>query len=231
MPASPPPAPERLHRDPTTAELLAARLDKPMGGLGLLFLFVVLAQTLTSDPQTAGALAVAGWVLWAVFVAELALRAYVARDQRRFWRRNWWQVVFLAVPFLRFLRAVSLLRFGRVARAARVGGVVTSAVRGSRSAGRLLTGRIGWLGVVTGVVILAASQLLYLIGSFDAYADALHATALTTVTGQALGAEDGVARVLEVALAVYSVAVFATLAGAVGAYFLRHPEENASASR
>lgn len=210
---SPPP------RDPSTAERLARRLDTPMGALGVVFLFVVLGQTLTEDPALAGVLSGLAWALWAVFVAELALRAYVARDQRVFWRRNWWQMLFLALPFLRVLRAL------RVGRFARLGGVLSSAVRGSRSAGRLLTGRIGWLAVVTGVVILASSQLLYLVGSFDSYSTALHGAALSTVVGQPLAADDGFARVFEVILAVYSVAVFATLAGAVGAYFLQRPAE------
>lgn len=84
------------HR-PESAEKLARRLDGPMAGLGVVFVLVVLGQLLAED----------GRVVWSpssaqyrcVFVAELLLRAYVARDQRRFWLRNWWQVVFLAVPF------------------------------------------------------------------------------------------------------------------------------------
>jgi voltage-gated potassium channel len=219
-------ADERVGR----AEGLARRLDRPMGALGVLFLLLVLAQTLATDPTTATWLGVLGWVLWAVFVGELALRAVVARDQRRFWRRNWWQVLFLAVPFLRFARALSFLRFGRAARVARVGGVLTSAVRGSRSAGRLLSDRIGWLVVVTGVVVLASSQLLYLLGTFEMYGDALHAAALATISGTPLGVDDGAARVVDVALAVYSVAVFATLAGALGAYFLERPRDRPATS-
>lgn len=204
----------------SAAEELAHRLDKPMGALGLLFLLVVLGQTVARDEAVLEVLAVVGWVLWLVFVAEFALRAYIARDQRRFWARNWWQVLFLALPFLRFLRALTLLR------AARVGGVLSAAVRGSRSAGRLLSGRVAWLAVVTGVVVLASSQLLVVLGSYQSYADALHDAALATVTGEPLGAKDAFSRMLEVLLAVYSVAVFATLAAALGAYFIR-PEEQA----
>jgi voltage-gated potassium channel len=199
----------------TAAEDLARRLDRPLGALGLVFLLVVLGQSLATDPRLATALSVAGWVLWLVFVGEFALRAWVARDQRRFWARNWWQLIFLAIPFLRFARALSLLR------AARVGGVLSAAVRGSRSAGRLLSGRVTWLAVVTGVVVLASSQLLYVLEVYSSYGDALHDTALATVTGEPLSAAGGLARFLEVLLAVYSVAVFATLAGALGAFFLQ----------
>jgi voltage-gated potassium channel len=58
------------------------------------------------------------------------------------------------------------------------------------------------------------------VGTYDDYASALHGAALATVTGEPLSAEGGIARAVEVVLAVYSVAVFATLAGALGAYFL-----------
>ncbi|MDQ4009978.1 MAG: hypothetical protein M3228_04615 [Actinomycetota bacterium] len=158
----------------------------------------------------------AGWALWLVFVAEFALRASTARDKSHFWAQHWWQMIFLVVPFLRFTRAFALLRL------ARVGSVVSAAVRGSRSAGRLLTGRMAWLAAVTAVVVLASSQLLYIVGAYGSYAEALHDAALATATGEPMSAHHGFARFLEVLLAVYSVAVFATLAGAAGAFFLEH---------
>lgn len=195
-------------------EGLARRLDKPMGVLGLVFVLVVLGQSLAEEAWLVTVLSVVGWLCWGVFVAEFLHRALRARDRRRFWARNWWQVLFLALPFLRFARVLTLLR------ASRLGGVVSAAVRASRSAGRLLSSRIGWLAAVTGVVVLAGSQLLYVGGAYEEYAPALHETALATVTGQPLTAAGVLARILEVVLAVYSVAVFATLAGALGAYFL-----------
>ncbi len=200
------------------AEALARWLDKPMGALGLLFVLVVLGQALATEPSVVTALSWLSWLLWLLFVAEFALRAYVARDQRLFWRRNWWQVLFLALPFLRFARALTLLR------TARVGGVLSAAIRGSRSASRLLSGRITWLAVVTAIVVLGSSQLLYILGSYDDYASALHDAALATVAGEPLTADDAFAQSLEVALAVYSVVVFASLAGALGAFFLS-PED------
>jgi len=201
-------------RDLSGAEAFARRLDRPMGALGIVFLLLVLGQSLAEDPRLVTALSAVGWALWLVFVGEFALRAWIARDQRAFWRRNWWQLVFLAVPFLRFARALAFLR------AARVGGVVSAAVRGTRSAGRLLSGRVAWVAVVTGVVILASSQLLYVLGVYDAYGDALHGAALATITGEPLSADGPFPRVLEVVLALYSVGVFATTAAALGAYFL-----------
>lgn len=204
--------------DLSSAEAIAQRLDKPMGALGVLFALVVLGQLLSTHPQLSLILTVAAWALWTVFVLELALRAYVARDQRRFWRRNWWQLLFLAVPFLRFARALTWLR------TARIGAVLSASVRGSRSAGKLLSGRVAWLGVVTATVILGSSQLLYVIDAYSSYGVALHDAALSTVVGEPLTADGSFARALEVVLAAYSVVVFATLAGAFGAFYLERRE-------
>lgn len=205
------------------AETLAARLDRPMGFLGVLFLFVALGQLLVTEPGWSQILGIIGWVFWAIFVAEFLLRAYLAGFQPAFWRRNWWQVIFLLVPFLRFFRAfqaVRALRVARVTRVARVGGILSAGVRGSRSAGRLLSNRIGWLAAVTVVVILASSQLLYVMESQTDYSTALYEAALATITGSGMTADDPFSKVLQVILAVYSVAVFATLAGSLGAFFL-----------
>ena len=212
---------DRRSEQMEAAEALALRLDRPMGYLGVLFLFVILGQLLIEEPGWVRFLGITAWVFWALFVAEFLLRAYVAGFQAAFWRRNWWQLIFLAIPFLRFVRALQAFRVLRVARFARVGGVLSAGVRGSRSAGRLLSSRIGWLAAVTVVVVLASGQLLYAMESHTDFTVALHEAALATITGSGITAQDPFAKVLQLVLAVYSVVVFAGLAGALGAYFLR----------
>lgn len=205
------------------AELLARRLDKPFAALGVIFLLVVLGQNTAEDPRLQGVLSAAGWVLWALFLGELLLRAYIAPDQGRFWKKNWWQVIFLLLPTLRILRGLSALRLvraGRVLRVVRAGGVVSSAIRGSRSTGKLLASRVAWAGALTLITILAASQLLHTQGEYERYSDALHATALATISGEPLGLESALGRVVEILLVTYSVGIFAAVAGTVGAYLL-----------
>lgn len=206
------------------AEALARRLDKPMGILGVIFLFVVLGQLTATEPVMVHVFTVAGWVFWAVFVAEFLLRAYIAGFGKTFWKRNWWQVIFLLVPFLRFFRALQALRLVRVARLARYGSILSAGVRGSRSARKLMTSRIGWLSAVTAVVILASSQLLYATGEHDSYSESLFESAMAAVTGNGITGTSTFSRIIQVLLAIYSVAVFATLAGTLGAYFLREKE-------
>ena len=198
------------------AEELLDRLTPAMSALGVLFLFLVLGERAARPGSgLALALTVAGWLLWAVFVTEFVARLVAAPDTGAFLRRNGWQVLFLVLPFLRVLRVVRALRVLRAGR------LVSSVVRSSRSAGQVLGSRLGWLAVTSAILVLAVSQLLLEVGSYDRYADALHATSLAAISGEPLGRPDALARVVEVLLAMYSVAVFATLAGTVGAYFLQ----------
>ena len=197
------------------AQELLDRLTPAMSALSVVFLLVVLGEQFArAGSGVATAFAVLGWLLWTVFVVEFVARMVVAPDIARFWRRNWWQLIFLALPFLRVLRlvrAVRLLRSGRV---------LSSAVRSSRSAHRVLTGRLGWLTAVWAITVLSASELLYQFSGYSRFGEALHGAALATITGEPLGQRDGLAQVLEVVLAMFSVVVFATLAGSLGAFFL-----------
>jgi voltage-gated potassium channel len=203
------------HDRATWAEELLDRLTPVMSALGILFLLVVLGEQLARDNAALSTVLTAtGWLLWAAFAAEFVARLVVAPDRGAFLRRNWWQVVFLALPFLRVLRLVRTVRYLRTGR------VLSSAVRSSRSAHGVLGGRVTWLAVVCAIMVLGSSQLLYEFGSYDRYGDALHAAALATITGEPLGRPDGFSRLLEVLLAAFSVVVFATLAGSIGAFFL-----------
>jgi voltage-gated potassium channel len=198
------------------AQELLDRLTPVMSGLGLLFLLVVVGERMARPGTPLHiVLAVVGWLLWGTFVAEFAVRLVLAPHRGRFLRRNWWQVVFLALPFLRVLRLMRSLRLLRTGR------VLSSTVRSSRSAGRLLSDRLAWLGMVTVIVVVAAGELLY---EFDgrtvSFARTLHATALMAISGEPVGAVTPYGQVVELVLALYSVTVFATLAGAFGAFFV-----------
>jgi voltage-gated potassium channel len=98
--------------------------------------------------------------------------------------------------------------------------------RGEQSAEQLaqrLDRPMGALGLL--FVLVLTGQLLFATGTYSHYGDALHGAALAAITGEPLAADGAVARWTEVALAVYSVAVFAALAGSLGAFFLRRAPE------
>jgi voltage-gated potassium channel len=195
------------------ADELLDRLTPMMSALSVVFVLVVIGESLaTSGTALALGLTVTGWLIWLLFVAEFVARLVVAPKTAEFLKRNWWQIVFLVLPFLRILRLIRTIRILRTGR------VLSSAVRSSRSARRVLGSRVGWLAVVSAITALGSSQLLYEFEVFDRYGDALHAASLATITGEPIAQPDGFAKVLDVALAGYSVVVFAALAATLGAY-------------
>ena len=96
---------------------------------------------------------------------------------------------------------------------------MSAIVRTTRSATRALSNRLAWLGAVTTIVILLATDLLYELGDVRPYSKALHDVALGAIGGEPVDSSSGVAQILDVVLAIYAVVVFATLAGALGAFF------------
>lgn len=206
------------------ADAIADRLDVPMSVAGVVFALLVLAETVSRPSGGIGTVfAVAGWVLWVAFAAEFSLRIAMSAAPAAYLRRNWWQVLFLLVPFLRFLR---VLRAMRAVRAARVGRVLSAAVRSTRTAERRLSGRLASVAATTVVMVLAGSQLLFEAGDHDSYDDALYVAAVATVAGETPGSLSGLGRVVDVVLVTYSVVVFAAVAGAVGAYLLERRDDD-----
>ena len=200
------------------AERIAAELDAPVTVAGILLVLIIVADGLT--PPTAEwrwVFEVASWALWSLFVVEFLARMVVAPSTSAFLRRNWWQVVFLVLPFLRFLRALT--------RSARVGRAVATSVRSTRSAGRTLGSRVAYLGAATIGVVLAGSQVLYEFGPGITYGEALHDVAFATISGEPFGLDGAVASTLELVLALYATVLFATLAGSLGAFFLERTGE------
>lgn len=198
------------------AEDIAARLDLPFTIAGFLFVLILIADRSTpAGSPLALWWTIASWCLWALFVFEFVLRLVIAPSTSTFLRHNWWQLVFLALPFLRFLRGLS--RSARLARA------LSTSVRGSRTAGRKLTGRMGLLVSATLAVIIGAGELLFEFGPAASYPAVLHDVALAAISGEPLPQAGAVADWLEIGLALYSTVFFAALAGSLGAFFLeRH---------
>jgi voltage-gated potassium channel len=207
-----------LPRAPTEREIfankIAQRLDRPIGFLGVGALVLWLLEPFTSHQEGLFTFLVdASWlVITMAFLIEFVARAVVAPATVPFLRKHWWELGLVALPFLRFLRAM---------RAGRAGRGIASAVRSSRRAGERLRSRLAYLVVVTIVVACAGGRLLWEYGGYSrSYADALHDAALATLTGSSLGTQHAFAQILEVILAAYSVVIIATVAGALGAFFL-----------
>lgn len=200
-------------------EDLSVRLDPLMTVLSILFVLVVLGQFVPTSSRVDRVLLIATWVLWGAFVAEFVVRLTLAPAIAPFLRRNWWQVVLLLLPFLGFLRIV------RLARLSRAGRILSSSIRATRRAQRSLRNRLLWVSAIHVIVILGGAELAVEFAGYRSLLPALYDVAYAATTGEPLRSDTGLAQVMEIVLAIYSVVVFAAIAGTVGAFFLERTAE------
>lgn len=221
--------------EPTSRERMAAlverRLDIPMAVLAVVWAGLV-AYDLVAPAAQREALTVAGNVIWGIFVVEFVVKIAVSGNPLRFLRRRWPSVLFLVLPALRLFRIVRAVRALRVLPAARV---IGSSYRAVGTARGLLEGRIAFLLATTAVAIFGGGQLLFLLergleGGVATLGDALWWSANLAISGTTVFEPVSLGgRLLALALAAYAVVVFASVAAALGAFFVESRAERAAA--
>lgn len=218
---------ERSHsRRADLAHEIFLKLNPLMGWLAAVFILVIVGDAIVkSESPYATIFTVAGWLIWVVFVTDFLVRLVIAPSTSEFLRKNWWQILFLLLPFLAFLR------FFIAVRVARAGRLLSAAVRGTRSAASNLRNRLTTVGAVTVIVIMLSANVLFEFGGVEPYGTALHEAALATITGARTSGTTGISRFLDVLLALYSVVIFAAVAGSVGAFFLERRAEDEQVTR
>lgn len=208
-----------------------------MAWLGVVFALLV-GYELAVDlgPSASRALTLAGWCIWAVFLLEFAAKLWLAPGRLRFLRRHWLQALGLVLPTLRFLRFLRLVRLGRALPAARV---VSSSYRSLGTARRLARSRLGYLGALTSVVVVAIAELAYLFerdrphgGAFESFGDALlwSASVVVAMQGDPVPASLGAHLAMLFGFA-FGLVVVASLAGALGAFFMDAQREGGEVGR
>lgn len=205
---------------------LDAWLRTPMLVLSFAWLVLVLAELAWGTSQ---ALEIFGIAIWAIFVAEFALRFTLAPAKVAFLRDNWITVVALIVPAFRLFRAVRVLRFARAARGIRLVRIVGTANRGMNALRASLRrrGLVYVLGITLLVVLLGAGGMLAFEpaievgGGFTSYADALWWTGMMVATmGSEFWPKTPEGRILCALLAVYGFAVFGYITASFASFFV-----------
>jgi voltage-gated potassium channel len=203
---------------------IESSLELPMIVLGLVWLALLVAELLTALPSWLEHVATA---IWAMFVADFALRVSLAPDRSSYLRTNWLTAIALIVPALRIFRVARVLRILRATRAIR--GVralrlVTTFGRARRSLHALLGRRnaLGYVIALTMIVMFLGAAGLYAFEErFRSYPFALWWTAMLIMT---MGTEgwpvSGEGRVLSLLLALYGFAVFGYITASLASWFI-----------
>ena len=91
-------------------------LRTPMLVLSVVWLGLVVAELLGVSNTL---LETFGTAIWVIFIAEFALRLFLAPDKSEFLKNSWLTIISLIVPAFRILRGVRALRAVRASCAAR----------------------------------------------------------------------------------------------------------------
>jgi voltage-gated potassium channel len=223
-------ADEELTPRERLAVIVEQRLDIPMAILAVVWAGLV-AYDLVAPAGQREALSIAGNAIWGIFIVEFALKLGVSGHPLRFLRRRWPSVLFLVLPALRLFRIFRAVRALRVLPAARV---VGSSYRAVGTARGLLEGRLAFLLATTAIAVFSGGQLLYLLErgrdeGVSSLGDALWWSANLAISGNAVFEPVSLAgRLLALALAAYAVVVFASVAAALGAFFVESRAERAA---
>ena len=217
-------------QEPTRREQVAAfvecRLNIPMAVLALAWAGLV-AYELVAPTEQRDELRLVGNVLWGIFLVEFLAKLAISGRPLRFLRRRWPAVLFLALPALRAVRVVASLRALRLLPAARV---VGSSYRAIGTARTLLGGRLAFLAATTAAVIFAGGQLLFLSeGSHEGQlGETLWWSANLAISSTYVFEPQSIlTRIVTLVLSGYAIVVFASLAAALGAFFVEHRAEQA----
>ena len=164
------------------------------------------------------------WLIWAVFAIDLGVRVSLTEHRIAYLRRHWLDVLIVALPMLRPLRATRLIG---LLRAFQMGVFLSRAAVGARrvlNVPQIVSGGIGLTFLIATLVFLAERDGG---GPIDSFAAALW-WAFVTVTTVGYGDAFPVTatgRVLTVLLMVGGVALFSALAATLASFLIRGNQE------
>ena len=163
-------------------------------------------------------------LLTLVFIVELTIRYYIARNKQRFFR-NYWPDIIAVIPFPPALRILRLLRLLRLVR---VGILVNRNLhRLSARSTVSLGAQLGLLSIV-GLIVLVGALAIYLLeGSqnpaFRSLEDALWWSFFTLVSGEPIGGEPttNAGRLVTLIVMIGGLTLFAVLTGVISAVMVQ----------
>jgi voltage-gated potassium channel len=209
-------------------------LETPMMALSAVWLLIVIIELATGSSRL---LETVGTAIWIIFLAEFALRFFLAPKKTPFLKSNWLTAIALVVPALRLFRFLAFLRAARALRGFRLVRIIGTANRSMNALRRTLQRRkFGYVALFTLLVLLlgAAGMLSFepaseVPGGFTSYGDALWWTAmLMTSIGSQFWPATTEGRVLCVLLSIYGFATFGYITATFASFFVGRDAEEKS---
>jgi voltage-gated potassium channel len=227
---------------------LGELLDKPMIGLSLVWLLLIIIDFTAGLPRV---LEIASYIIWGLFVLDFLIRLIIAPHRRAYLRHNWLLAVSLALPALRVFGLAQTFRMFQVARATRslsLLRLVTSVNRTVRAVSQLMRRRgLGFVLVLSVVVTFAgAAGMEYFENpaavaaagyrtdtgeGFATYGSALWWTGMIMTTmGSEYWPKTAAGRILAYLLALYAFGVSGYVTASIASFFVARDRQERAIS-
>ena len=231
--------PESHKRRLRVLQELEDHLEIPMLILAAIWIALIIFEAITGLPRPLQTL---GLVIWMIFIAEFALRFWLAPGKVRFLRKNWLGLVALIIPAFRVFRvfqAIRILQVSEVSQSLSLVRIVAAANRSMGALGRTLGRRgFGYVTAVTFVVALlgGAGMYKYEAHVFKDYPDALWWSVMVIATiGSDYWPKSNEGRILTVMMATYGFSILGYLAAMLASFFVdqdvKHTKDEVSLSK
>ncbi len=225
---------DRAQRRQAWLERLERWTEIPLTVLAIALAVVLVLPHVTSvSPSTQDTFDLVDGLIWGVFVADFLLKVGIAPLRSSYVKRHWFDLVLIAVPFLRTFRVLRAFKSVRLLNLART---VAAASRVAYVAKLLLKRRGLQYVLLTALLVVVVCGALATVVEHDQPDSTIQSLsdglwwATTTVTTVGYGdtyPKTAMGRGIGVALMLLGIALFGAITANLAAYFVEEKEDTA----
>ncbi len=199
-------------------------MELPVSLLGFVWLALLIIEMVRGTTPFLNAVSI---IIWGLFLVDFVLRFIIAPDKREYMKKNWLVALSLAVPALRFVQALRVMRVFSVIQGGSIITMMGSINRSMQSLNTTLKRRgFVYVAIITIAVILVGAAGMYAFEKrqphgFGSYADAVWWTSMLLLTiGSEYWPHTPAGKALSLLISIYGFSVLGYITATLASFFV-----------